>query len=124
MKITNSLNTPRFGPSRADPCVFRSDADEEAEVVTVIRVDDTLLTHKSAGNIDHFVADVCAMFKIEDLGKAEYHMCCQISGNRRKIGLKIDQHPDTQAIIDRFGFITKHLIPAVARCRREVLRVH
>lgn len=115
--MTDDLKKLGFEQSHADPCVFRKDVDEQAEVVAVIHVDDILVASKWSGNIDQFVADLRSRFKIKDLGKATCYMGSHISRNRQKRELKFDQLQYVQTTTDRFGTVKTSMIPAAAGSR-------
>ena len=87
-----------------DPCVYVKD-DSSSKVFIVLYVDDLLVIGSSEVDISKTKAVLMTKFATKDLGDVSLILGIQVSRDRLKGTLDINQGNNVQATLQRYGFV-------------------
>ena len=87
-----------------DPCVYVKD-DSSSKVFIVLYVDDLLVTGSSEVDISKTKAFLITKFAMKDLGDVSLILGMQVSRDRLKGTLDINEGSYVNAILQRYGFV-------------------
>ena len=87
-----------------DPCVYVKD-DSSSKVFIVLYVDDLLVTGSSEVGISKTKALLMTKFAMKNLGDVSLILGMQVSRDRLKGTLDIDQGNHVNAILQRYEFV-------------------
>ncbi|GMF39098.1 unnamed protein product [Phytophthora fragariaefolia] len=100
--IDRHLKSMGFKPTKADPCVYTRD-DNDQRCVVCLYVDDMLIASRDQDEIISVKAQIAEKFKIKELGQARYILGIEIDYNMEVKTLGICQRAYTEAVIKKFG---------------------
>ena len=87
-----------------DPCVYVK-SDSSSKVFIVLYVDDLVVTGSSKVGISKTKAFLMAKFAMKDVGDVHLILGMQVSRDRQKGTLDINQGSYVNAILQRYGFV-------------------
>ena len=102
--IQHELITEGFKACMCDPCVYVKN-DSSSKVFIVLYVDDLLVTGSSEVGISKTKAFLMTNFAMKDLGNVSLILGMQVSRDRLKGTLDINQGNYANAILQRYGFV-------------------
>ncbi|GMF37765.1 unnamed protein product [Phytophthora fragariaefolia] len=100
--IDRHLKSVGFKPTKADPCVYTRD-DNDQRCVVCLYVDDMLIASRDQDVIISVKAQIAEKFKIKELGQARYILGIEIDYNMEDKTVGICQRAYTEAVIKKFG---------------------
>jgi hypothetical protein len=104
LKLSEELGTIGFKPSLADPSLFTyKDADKDNNTYLLDYVDDMLVSCKKTDMIQKFKEKILTKFKGKDLGEVKSFLGINITRNKAKSEIKLDQTGLIDSILQQFG---------------------
>ncbi|GMF54607.1 unnamed protein product [Phytophthora fragariaefolia] len=100
--IDRHLKSMGFKPTKADPCVYTRD-DNDQRCVVCLYVDDMLIASRDQDVVISVKAQIAEKIKIKELGQARYILGIEIDYNMEDKTLRICQRVYTEAVIKKIG---------------------
>ncbi|KAI1005400.1 hypothetical protein K3495_g2815 [Podosphaera aphanis] len=98
--LHNEMKKWGFNQSPAEPCLF---VQKEHGITALVYFDDIAVAAKTNKELLWFKHKICQRFTAKDLGEIEKILGIQITRNRKRQTLWLDQQQYLEKILNRFG---------------------